>query len=422
MHSAFRIPVLMSFTYDGTALLCDGIWLAEIARSAGTPCYVYSAAAMASAYSELDEAFGSYPHRLHYALKANSTLAIVRLLQRLGSGADANSVGEIEVALRGGFSPRDIVFTGVGKRDDEIDRAVTLGVDAINVESPGEVRRIAAVARAKGAVARVAVRVNPDIDARSHPHISTGLASSKFGMPVETARDVCRTVSKEPALHLAGLHVHIGSQITTVEPLERAARALANLACELRGEGVEMERLDMGGGVGISYDGGPALDAREYASALVSVIRPTGLPLLVEPGRVIAAPAGVLLTRIVDIKNAPGGAQFAVVDAGMTELIRPALYGAVHRIQPVARREGDEQTYEIVGPLCESSDRYGDPMRLPPLEVGDVLAIRDAGGYGSVMASNYNRRPFAPEILVEDGRWRVVRRRQTVDDMLGLEE
>jgi diaminopimelate decarboxylase len=411
----------MNFEYTNGSLVCDGIALAEIADSAGTPVYVYSAAAIAQAYSALDAAFGAYPHRLHYALKANSTLAVARLLQKLGSGADANSVGEIEVALRAGFQPGDIVFSGVAKRNDELDRAVELGVQAINVESAGEVKRLAALARARGQRARVAVRVNPDVDAGSHPYISTGLRTAKFGVPIGQAPLLCSEIAASSVLSLVGLHVHVGSQILEPGPLARAAAAVVALASSLQDGGVSIEHLDIGGGVGIAYDGGQAMSAREYASAVLDVVAASGFPLLIEPGRVIVAPAGVLLTRVVDVKCRPGGSLFAAVDAGMTELIRPALYGAYHRIEPVTPRDGALREYEVVGPLCETSDTYGKPRLLPPLETSDLLAIRDAGGYGSVMASNYNRRPLAPEVLVEDRAWRVIRRRQTIDDMLALE-
>ncbi len=410
-----------TFRYDGPELVCDGVPLGDVARQEGTPVYVYSAAAIERAYTALDAAFAGYPHRLHYALKANSTLALVRLLQRLGSGADANSSGEIEVALRAGFTPSDIVFTGVGKRPDEIERAVGLGLLAINAESAGEIERIASAARAAGTRARVAVRVNPDVDAGTHPHITTGVRGAKFGVPIEDAAALCRGIARDPAIRLVGLHVHVGSQILKVDPLRRAAEMVVRLAAELRDGGIEIEHLDVGGGVGVAYEGGEDLPVDEYAAGILPIVARSGLQLLLEPGRVIMAPAGVLLTRVVDIKRGVGDADVVVVDAGMTELIRPALYGAYHRIEPVVRRTGRDERYEIVGPLCETSDTFGELRDMPALEVGDVLAIRDAGGYGSAMASNYNRRPLAPEVLVENGACRLIRRRQTLDDLLSLE-
>lgn len=410
-----------AFFYDGPALLCDGVRLADIAASEGTPAYVYSAAAIERAYRDLDGAFGDYPHRLHYALKANSTLGIVRQLQRLGSGADVNSVGELEVALRAGFGPADIVFTGVGKREDEIQRAVALGVHAINAESPGEIARIREAAARHGGTARVAIRVNPDVDAGSHPNITTGLATSRFGMPVDAAEALCREVAGRDGLRLVGLHAHIGSQMCSVEPIRKAAQTLVALAGRLRAGGVPIDHVDLGGGLGIPYDDGTCVAVADYAATVRSVVEPSGLRLLLEPGRAIVAASGVLLTRVIDIKTFPNGLRFAIVDAGMTELLRPALYGAYHRIEPVSRRAGAEEPFEIVGPLCETSDTYGKRRPMPPIAVGDVLAVRDAGAYGSVMASNYNRRLLAPELLVESGAWRTIRRRQTLDHLLALE-
>jgi len=410
---------------DDGALVCDGVALSAIAEGAGTPVYVYSAASFRARYRAIDAAFGSYPHALHYALKANSTLAVARLIHGLGGAADANSIGEIELARRAGFEPGQIVFTGVGKSQAELECAVPLGLKAINVESAGELARIEAIAARLGRPARVAVRINPDIDANSHPHISTGLKINKFGVPIDAAHDLFATIASRPALMLVAIHAHVGSQMTTIEPLRRAAASLAGLALELRTAGIALEYLDCGGGLGISYDGGDVPSVEAYAAALVAEVRGTGLPIVVEPGRAIAGPSGALLARVVDIKPRDAASDFVVVDAGMTELMRPALYGAFHRIEAVksdaSAGQAPTQRYEIVGPVCESSDVLGRDRDLPRLEVGDLVAIRDAGAYGSAMASNYNRRPLPPEVLVDDGRWRVIRKRQTLDDMLSLE-
>ena len=400
----------------------DGALLDAIARQVGTPVYVYDARAIDCAYRALDEALAGSPHAIHYALKANSTLAIVQRLRHLGAGADANSGGEIEVALRAGFIPDQIVFTGVGKTGDELDRAVTLGLKAINAESPGELDRIAARARAQGTTARVALRVNPDIDAKSHPHISTGLRTNKFGMPFDQARQIYREHARQEGLEPVGIHVHVGSQITDVEPLRRAAERVADLALELAGDGFALEHADIGGGLGISYDGAPVPTPADYAAAVLPAVRRCGLSLVTEPGRLMVGAAGALLARVVDLKSYDGGATFAVLDAGMAELLRPALYGAFHRIVAVAPRAGVERRYEVVGPICESADIFGRDRLLPPLEVGDVLAILDAGAYGSVMASTYNRHMLPAEVLVDGATWRVIRRRQTVDDQLSLEQ
>jgi len=395
--------------------------LARIAAAEGTPAYVYSAAVLRERYRAVDAAFDGYPHSIHYALKANSTLAVARLLRELGSAADANSIWEIEVARRAGFQASDIVFTGVGKSPVELECAVALGVKAINVESAGELARIDAIASRLGTVARVAVRVNPDIDARSHPHISTGLNINKFGLPLERAAELFETIRTRPALTLVAVHLHVGSQITSLEPLRRSAAAASELSMALLSDGFPLEYVDVGGGLGIAYDERQPPAIEEYISAVVSEVRATNLPIVVEPGRAIAGPAGALVARVTDLKPRGADAEFAIIDAGMTELIRPALYNAYHRIEPVIARADAEHLYEIVGPVCESSDVVGRDRRLPRLEVGDLVAIRDTGAYGAVMASNYNRRPLPPEVLVDNGSWRVIRRRQTVDDQLSLE-
>jgi diaminopimelate decarboxylase len=395
--------------------------LTEIAAAEGTPLYVYSAATLRDRYQAIDRAFGDYPHTLHYALKANSTLAIVRLLQRLGSAADANSIWEIELARKAGFAARDIVFTGVGKTEAELECAVPLGLKAINVESAGELARVEAIAARRQLVARVAIRVNPDIDARSHPHISTGLKINKFGVPTDEARELFAGLTERRSLALVAVHVHVGSQITTIDPLRRAAALVSRLAGELRDAGTPVEYVDLGGGLGISYDGSQVPSPAAYVAALVDEIRPSGLPIVVEPGRAIAGPSAVLLARVIDVKPRDATSDFAVIDAGMTELMRPALYGAFHRVEPVEPRDAPDRHYDIVGPVCESSDVIGRDRRLPGLQVGDLVAIHDAGAYGAAMASNYNRRPLPVEVIVDEGRWRVIRRRQTIDDMLSLE-
>ena len=424
-HVGSPQPIIVPSTSTPAAAsgqVADGVPLTEIAIRVGTPYYVYSAAMIREAYTNLESAFGDDPHAIHYALKANSTLEIVRLLKACGSSVDANSMGEVDIALRCGFEPSQIMFTGVGKSADELARAIGLGLKTINVESPGELDRLDHLAREQGLVARVALRVNPDIDARSHPHISTGLKTNKFGVPIDAAPEIFREITRRPALEAVGVHSHIGSQITAVDPLVRAAKAAVDLAIALRADGVPLRHVDFGGGIGISYDGAPTVDAPAYARTLVDLIRPTGLSALLEPGRVLVGPAGSLVTRVVDVKHFAGARQFIVLDAGMTELMRPALYGAFHRIEPVRPRDGSPITADIVGPVCESTDTFARDRELPPVEVGDLLVIRDVGAYGAVMASTYLRRPLLPEVLIDGDGWRVIRRRQTLDDMLRLEE
>jgi diaminopimelate decarboxylase len=409
------------FSYHHDILSCDGVSLVDIASHIGTPCYVYSGRLIRARYAELSAALHGYPHAMHYALKANSTLALLRLLRSLGADVDANSIGEIDVALRAGFIPSQIVFTGVGKTRDELERAVGLGLKAINAESAGELDRIDQIARAQGTRARVALRVNPDVDAQSHPHISTGLKRNKFGVPIGEARALLEGMIARGGLEIVGVHVHLGSQMTSLVPLRHAADALVALVKDLQEDGVPLEHVDLGGGLGISYNGGEVPDAVSYAAVLMNAARQTGLSLIVEPGRTLVGPAGVLVAQVVDIKPAPEGRQFVVIDASMSELIRPALYGAFHRIEPVRRSAAAAIVADIVGPVCETSDTFGVERSLPAPQVDDLVAILDAGAYGIVMSSNYNRRPMPPEVLVDEGTWRTIRRRQTVDDMVASE-
>jgi diaminopimelate decarboxylase len=428
---------VIGFQREGAALVCDGVPLDRIASAEGTPLYVYSAATISARYRAIDEAFAGCAHAVHYALKANSTLAILRLLRSLGSNADANSIGEIDVAMRAGFTPAQIVFTGVGKTTTELGRAIDLGVRSINVESEGEIERIEALSRERKTRTRIAVRVNPDVDAKTHPHISTGLKTNKFGIPIGEVPALCARTRGRPNVEIVGLHAHIGSQITDVAPLVNAARALVDLSRRLSVTGTTIEHLDIGGGLGVSYDGRPVPGAAEYAAAVLPILRESGLSIVLEPGRHVIAPAGALLTRVVDVKSAGSTSDdrgprsevrgprserfFVVMDAGMTELIRPMLYHAFHRIEPVVKTAAPLVLADVVGPLCESSDTLGKDRTLPKPEPGEVYAVLDAGAYGSVMASNYNRRMLPAEVLVENGAWRVIRRRQRLDDVLALE-
>src|SRR5687767_189965 len=416
-----RRLVYLPFQASAQGLLCDGVSVQSIVDRVGTPVYVYSAQAIRHAYHAIDSAFADYPHAIHYALKANSTLAIVRLLRSLGSRADANSGGEIAVALRAGFDPRDIVLTGVGKTRDELEMAIVKGVGTINAESAGELDRIAELARGMNRVARVALRVNPDIDAQTHANISTGLKSNKFGVPLHDARAIYADRRLLPSLRFVGVHIHIGSQITTAEPLRRAANALVSLAMDLTEDGFNIEHVDLGGGLGIAYEGRPMITAGEYAAAVVPELKRLGVPVVLEPGRAVVGHSGALVARVVGTKRNPDGRQFAVLDAGMAELMRPALYGWFHGIVPVAPRDGPETEWDVVGPICESSDVFARDRTLPGLRANDVVAVLDTGAYGAVMASNYNRRFLAPEVLVDETQWKVIRRRQTIDDVLALE-
>jgi diaminopimelate decarboxylase len=416
-----RKLVYLPFQPTEGGLACDGVDVSAIVDLVGTPVYIYSARAVRDAYRAIDDAFAGYPHAIHYALKANSTLAIVRLLRSLGSRADANSGGEIEVAMRAGFSARDIVFTGVGKTRNELELAIANDIGTINAESAGELDRIAELACAIGREARVALRVNPDIDAGSHPNISTGLKTNKFGVAIQDARAIYRERRGVAGIRFVGVHVHIGSQITTAEPLRRAADVLTSLAAQLRDDGVALEHVDLGGGLGIPYEGRPMITPPEYAAAVLPSLRRLGIPVVLEPGRAVVGRSGALVSRVVDVKQYPDGRRFAVLDAGMAELMRPALYGSYHHIVPVVPRATPERPWDIVGPICESSDVFARDRRLPELRVADLVAVLDTGAYGAVMASNYNRHLLAPEVLVDGSNWSVIRRRQTLEDVLALE-
>jgi diaminopimelate decarboxylase len=407
------------FVFENGELTCDGTALVRIAHEFGTPTYTYSDALLAERVRAFRAPFAGVRHRLHYAIKANATTAIVRRLRELGTAADANSGGEIDVALRAGFTPAEIVFTGVGKTRAELDRAIGLGVAAINAESFGEVARISEIAQALGRDARVAIRINPDVDAGSHPHISTGSHATKFGVTLAEARQMIRELAGRPGVRLVGLHVHLGSQLTQPGPIARAVGIVAGLARELLAEGLPLEHFDVGGGLGIAYKPDQAvLSPDDYAAAILPAVQSTGLSLVLEPGRWIVGPAGALVTSVVDLKPKAGGGWFVIVDAGMTDLVRPALYGAWHAVEAVRPRLGTLLCADIVGPVCETTDTLAAGRQLPPVEVGDLLAIRDTGAYGAIMASNYNRRPTAAEVLVREGQPRLIRRRQTIDDML----
>ena len=400
----------------------QAVSLAAIARRVGTPVYVYRAAEIAARYAAFDAAFGGWPHRVHYALKANSTLAVARLVRSLGGGVDANSGGEIDVALRAGFAPRDIVFTGVGKTAAELAQAVALDLHAVNAESAGELERIDRLARARGVRTRVALRVNPDVAAGGHPHISTGRRAHKFGVPLAAARGICGRALACDGLALVGLHVHVGSQVAAPEPIRDALAAVARLAADLKDDGCPLEHVDVGGGLGISYDGAATLGVDLYARTVIDAVRPTGLAIVAEPGRWIVGPAGVLVASVVDVKPQDDERCFVVLDSGMSELLRPALYGAYHRIEPLEARPGPPVVCDVVGPICETGDVVGAGRTMPRPEVGDLVAVFDAGAYGSAMASNYNRHPLPPEVLIDErDEWRIVRRRQTSDDMVALE-
>lgn len=401
-------------------LRCDGVSLEQAARDLGTPLYVYSRGAIEAAVEAYARAFATVDHRLCYAVKANGNGAILRLLAGLGLGADVVSGGELIAARRAGFPPDRIVFAGVGKTDAEIGLGLEHEIGEWNAESEEEIGRIGAAAVARGDLARVSLRVNPDIDPRSHPYISTGLREAKFGVPIGRAEEILRKVRPRAGIEIVGLQCHIGSQITDTGPLAAAARALAGLSRQLLGEGFALRTIDLGGGLGVSYDGAGVPDPGALAAAVLPHLQGLPLTLVLEPGRSLVAAAGVLLTRVLYVKEGEDR-RFVIVDAGMNDLLRPALYEAFHRVEPLRSRGRAATVVDVVGPVCETSDFLARRRELELPEPGDLLAVRDVGAYGFAMASNYNMRPRAAEALVEEGRVRLIRRRETFEDLVRTE-
>ncbi|HKD11923.1 MAG TPA: diaminopimelate decarboxylase [Thermoanaerobaculia bacterium] len=411
---------MLGFFRQDDELTCDGVSLSAIAREAGTPAYVYSRAVIEGRFRRFDAALASVPHLVCYAAKANSSLAILRLLASLQAGADVVSGGELRACLESGFSPDRIVFSGVGKTEEEITAGVAAGILAFNAESEAEVRKIDAASRARGVRSRVALRVNPDIDAKSHPYISTGLKHNKFGVDISEAPAILERCRSLPGVAFTGLQAHIGSQIVETEPLAETARELADLARRLAARGFRLQTLDLGGGIGIGATEREGLSPEAYAGAVLPPLAGLDMTILIEPGRAIVGSAGALVTRVLSVKES-SGKRFVIVDAGMNDLIRPPLYGAIHPIESVGTARGQSIVADVVGPICETSDFFARDLELPEPREGDLLAIRDAGAYGFAMASNYNFRPRAAEVLVEQGAFRVIRRRETFEDLVRLE-
>jgi diaminopimelate decarboxylase len=411
---------MSGFEWRGAALTADGLPLTGLAEQHGTPLYVYSASTLLAAYDAYVAAFAPVPHRVCYALKANSSGGLLRLLAARGAGADIVSGGELQAAHRAGFPPERIVFSGVGKTDAEIRLGLEHGIGEFNAESEDEIRRISRAATALGRKARVTLRVNPDIDPRSHPYISTGLRENKFGVAIDAAPAILESVRSLPGVTISGVQCHIGSQVTDLGALEEAAVALAALTRSLLERGFALQTIDIGGGLGVDYDGAGAATPAQLAACVLPALSGLPLRLLLEPGRSVVAGAGLLLTRVIGVKD-NGARRFVIVDAGMNDLLRPSLYAAFHRIEPVIGRGGPPRAVDVVGPVCESGDFFARERELPPVAAGDLLAVRDAGAYGFSMASNYNMRLRAAELLVQDGQARLIRRRETFEDLLRTE-
>jgi diaminopimelate decarboxylase len=408
------------FDYRDDRLACEDVPLERIAEQVGTPTYVYSQATVRRHLRLFHEAFGDRPHLVCFSTKANSNLAVLRTLREAGAGFDVVSGGELFRVLRAGADPRTVVFSGVGKRPDEIRAALEAGILMLNVESHGELLEVERVAASLGTRAPIALRVNPEVDAQTHPYISTGLKKHKFGIPIDQARADYLLAARLPHLEVVGLDCHIGSQLTSVAPFSDALARVLALAQELRDAGLALRYLDIGGGLGIRYQEETPPEPADYAAAVVAVMdraQGTGLTLICEPGRVIVGNAGVLLTRVLYVKTS-GTKTFVIVDAAMNDLIRPAFYDAFHEIRPVARRAAPLVRADVVGPICESGDFLARDRELATPAPGDLLAVMSAGAYGFTMASNYNARPRAAEVMCAGADFTVVRRRETYDDLV----
>jgi len=410
------------FNYKNGQLFAEDVTLASIAEKYGTPCYVYSRATLERHYRAFDDAFGEQPHLVCYSVKANSNIGILNLLVRLGSGFDIVSVGELERVLKAGGDPKKVVFSGVGKRADEMQRALEVGIRCFNIESISELERLNQVAKDMETTATISIRVNPDVDAKTHPYISTGLKDNKFGIDIEIVEDVYIKAAAMENIHVSGIDCHIGSQLTDVAPFMDALDRLLDLADRLKTHGIEIEHLDIGGGLGVRYkDETPPLPA-DYTAHLFTNERLKAYEVVIEPGRAIAANIAVLLTKVEYIKNGTEK-NFAIVDAAMNDLIRPALYQAYQEIIPVdenAYTDEANKVYDIVGPICETGDFLGKDRELS-LKQDDLLAIRSTGAYGFVMSSNYNTRPRAPEILIDGNKSIVIRERETIESLFAGE-
>ena len=408
-------------TRRGGSLLLAGVPLAAIAAEVGTPAYVYNAAGIRARYRALDEAMAGVPHRICYAVKANSTLAVLRLLRDLGAGADIVSAGEMARALAAGFAPDRIVFSGVGKASDELRRAVRARLGHLNIESLEELDRLAAIASEEAIDVDVGIRVNPDVTADTHPYISTGKSGIKFGVPVDQVPAAAEVIARHPRLHLTSIAMHLGSQLSETEPFRQGIERLLELAAHLRTDGRHaISVIDVGGGLAIRYADETPMQPARFADAVVPLLAPTGYTVYLEPGRYLVGSAGVLLTEVLYRKHS-GGKEFVVVDAGMNDLVRPSHYQAYHEIVELESSDRPAIRADIVGPVCETGDFLALDRELPDVRAGDRLAVLGAGAYGFVMASNYNSRPRPAEVMVEGDRWWVARPRETIDDLFRTE-
>ena len=408
------------FKYRDGRLFAENVDLEAGIAEWGSPCYVYSRATLERHWKAFDDALQGHPHLVCYAVKANSNLAVLNVLARLGSGFDIVSVGELERVLHAGGAADKIVFSGVGKRKDEIERAMDVGIRCFNVESEAELEVIASIAVQKNIKAPVSLRVNPDVDAKTHPYISTGLKENKFGITIEQALDVYKKAQAMDAINVIGIDCHIGSQLTEIAPFVDALDRVLALVDQLAEEGIVLQHLDLGGGLGICYRDEQPPQPAELSRALVEKLQGRDVEIIIEPGRAIAGNAGVLLTEVLYLKHAEER-NFAIVDAAMNDLIRPALYGAWQDIVPVVPRENEStQCYDVVGPICETGDFLGKNRELA-LQQGDLLAVRSSGAYGFGMSSNYNSRPRVAEVMIDSDHAQIIRKRETMAQLFSDE-
>lgn len=397
-------------------LFAESVALSDIAQRFGTPCYIYSRKALEQNFLAWQNALGNHPHLVCYAVKANSNIAVLNVLARLGAGFDIVSVGELERVLLAGGDAAKVVFSGVGKLPYEIERALDAGIHCFNVESEAELDLIQQIAKNKNQKAKISLRVNPDVDANTHPYISTGLKENKFGVPIESALAIYQRAAKMPNLVIVGVDCHIGSQLTTTAPFLDALDRVLKLVDQLESAGITLQHLDLGGGLGVTYTNETPPTPAEYIGQVLKKLQGRSFKLLFEPGRSIVANAGIFLTRVQLIKPTPKK-HFAVIDGAMNDLIRPALYQAYQVIEPVLAREGKTQLYDVVGPVCETGDFLGKDRELV-IEAGDLLAVRSSGAYGFAMSSNYNSRGRPPEVMVDGDKMYLVRSRETFADLV----
>lgn len=405
------------FHYKNGELYCENVPLSRIAKELGTPCYIYSHASLTRNFRAFDSAFQGLPHIIAFAMKANSNIGLLRLMAKEGSGADIVSGGELYRALKAGVPPSKIVFAGVGKNPEEIRAALKADVLMFNVESSAELRAIDAVAGELGVKARVALRINPDVDPKTHPYISTGLKKSKFGIGADRALEEYQLASSLAHIEVVGVHKHIGSQLTDLTPFVDALKKILALVEQLKARGTHLRYINIGGGLGITYDDEVPPKPQQLAEAVSPLLRDLKCMLIMEPGRSIVGNAGVLLTKVLYNKDGESK-RFVIVDAAMNDLIRPSLYGAYHEIRHVRETQAKPATVDIVGPVCESGDFLAKDRTMPEAKPGDLLAVMSAGAYGFVMSSNYNSRPRVPEVLVRGGEIHVVRSRETQEDLV----